>query len=130
MRERESVPAVGVVWYEAPESITQSEEGGVIAMVLNAAARGRGPVRDVRAGEGRREALPGRDGRAGEGRREGRRGGGAGGRGRVEGPAAEGGRRPAALQWREKPPGGCAGEKMPLAAGRKQRTKPRLKIPC
>jgi hypothetical protein len=33
------VPAVGVVWYEAPESITQSEEGGVIAMVLKAAAR-------------------------------------------------------------------------------------------
>jgi hypothetical protein len=30
---------VGVVWYEAPESITQSEEGGVIAMVLKAAAR-------------------------------------------------------------------------------------------
>jgi hypothetical protein len=33
------VPAVGVVWYEAPELITQSEEGGVIAMVLKAAAR-------------------------------------------------------------------------------------------
>jgi hypothetical protein len=33
------VPAVGVVWYEGLESITQSEEGGVIAMVLNAAAR-------------------------------------------------------------------------------------------
>jgi hypothetical protein len=33
------VPAVGVVWYEAPESITQSEEGGVIAMVLKATAR-------------------------------------------------------------------------------------------
>jgi hypothetical protein len=30
---------VGVVWYEAPESITQSEGGGVIAMVLKAAAR-------------------------------------------------------------------------------------------
>jgi hypothetical protein len=30
---------VGVVWYEAPESITQSEEGGVITMVLKAAAR-------------------------------------------------------------------------------------------
>jgi hypothetical protein len=28
-----------VVWYEAPESITQSEGGGVIAMVLKAAAR-------------------------------------------------------------------------------------------
>jgi hypothetical protein len=33
------VPVVGVVWYEAPESITQSEGGGVIAMVLKAAAR-------------------------------------------------------------------------------------------
>jgi hypothetical protein len=33
------VPAVGVVWYEAPESITQSEEGRVIAMDLKAAAR-------------------------------------------------------------------------------------------
>jgi hypothetical protein len=33
------VPDVGVVWYEAPESITQSEGGGVIAMVLKAAAR-------------------------------------------------------------------------------------------
>jgi hypothetical protein len=33
------VPVVGVVWYEAPESIAQSEGGGVIAMVLKAAAR-------------------------------------------------------------------------------------------
>jgi hypothetical protein len=33
------VPTVGVVWYEALESITQSEEGGVIAVVLKAAAR-------------------------------------------------------------------------------------------
>jgi hypothetical protein len=33
------VTAVGVVWFEAPESNTQSEGGGVIAMVLKAAAR-------------------------------------------------------------------------------------------
>ena len=33
------MPVVGVMWYEAPESITQSEGGGVIAMVLKAAAR-------------------------------------------------------------------------------------------
>jgi hypothetical protein len=33
------VPVVGVVWYEASESITQSEGGGVITMVLKATAR-------------------------------------------------------------------------------------------
>jgi hypothetical protein len=77
-------------------------------------------VRDGRAGEGRREALPGRDGRAGEGRREGRREGGeVGGRGREEAGGAGG---------VEAGGGGYSGGKNPLAAVAARGEKKRLNL--